>query len=144
MVAAGTILRAGRLPGEEIAVATETSDSSTFTTTETAIGSVTASLISGVTYTIAAQVPLSSTVAGDDVDVRIREDNVSGTEMALTTVDIVSTTTPTVAVLNARYTAGSTGSKTFVATGDRVGGSGNIRREAASTRPQIIRVTVAA
>lgn len=144
MVAAGTILRAGRLPGEEIAVATETSDSSTFTTTETSIGSVTASLISGVTYWVYAQVPISSSGTGDDVDVRIRQDNVSGTEMALTTIDIVSATTPTVAVLRARYTAGSTGSKTFVVTGDRVGGSNNIRREASSTRPQIMAVTVAA
>lgn len=146
MAAVGDPVILARMPGYVVATATETSDSSTFTTTETVIGTITASLISGVTYIVAATVPIASSVANDRVAVRMREDNVSGTQLAFEGLLVPGTDPediPAAAGMRAMYTAVSTGSKTFVVTGDRYAGTGNIRREALSTRPLLLTITVA-
>src|SRR5688572_16388242 len=127
MPSAGDPIILAKMPGYQVGTASSTSDSSTFTTTETEIGTITVSLISGVVYEVACNAPISSSGTGDIVSCRIREDNVSGTEMTLDTKEIVNATNPTVFPLKAFYTAASTGSKTFSVTGDRESGANNIR-----------------
>lgn len=140
MSSAGDQLVAGRIPGERITTATETADSSTFTS-ETQIGSITAPLVSGRTYRVRCNASVGSSVNADTVLVRIREDNTSGTQIHLNTGAIYTTgNIPRVIPLEAEYTAVSTGNKTFVVTAQRLSGTGNIRREALSNWPQLFYV----
>lgn len=131
----------GRIPGERIATTVEDSDSSGFTT-ETVIISVTATLISGHTYRVGYITRIGTTSAGDVAVVRIREDNVSGTER---TVDYLALpnagTVGNLIIAYDYYEAVSSGSKTFVCTCDRQSGSGTLRREASSTRRSILDVS---
>lgn len=141
MTSAGQQLVAGRIPGERIATTVYDTDSSNFTTSETEIASVTASLVSGRTYRVRMVTRIGTSVANDIGTPRIREDNTSGTEM---TVDYLALPNAGTAgnwySAEAEYTAVSTGNKTFVGTCLRGGGTGNLRREAASTRPTYIYV----
>lgn len=133
---AGLQLVAGRIPGERIATNIRTGDSSTFTTTETTVDSVTAALVSGRTYRVRWTVQWASSVANDDVAGRIREDNSTGTELAFGKVrSLDASSTGWSGWVEGEYTAVSTGNKTFVWTGVRFAGTGNCRAEAATTRP---------
>jgi hypothetical protein len=145
MVAVGDEIILARMPGYLAGWAQETSDSSTFTTTETVVGTVTASVISSVVYLLQCDLKIGTTVADDLVSIKLREDNVSGTQIQGSS-DIIprsgsnnSATFP----LRARWTASSTGSKTFVATAQRVGGTGNLSRDVLSVLPQLFTVIVA-
>lgn len=130
---------AGRIPGERIATATETTDSSTFTA-ETVIGTITAALVSGRTYRVRCNMTLGSSVVNDTVLVRLREDNISGTLIFANIGEIYTTgNIPCVIPVEVEYTAVSTGNKTFVVSGARLTGTGNIRREA-SAWPQLFYV----
>jgi hypothetical protein len=128
MSTAGFQLVAGRIPGERLATSVETTISASFTTTETVIHTVTAALVTGRTYAVHLHTRILSDVNGDNVDVRIREDNVSGTTLQLIRRDLLSTAIPETLYLYAEYTAVATGNKTFVGTGDRTTGSGNLTR----------------
>lgn len=141
-VLAGQVARVGRRPYERIATDRLEADSSTFTTTETLVQSVTASLVSGRTYRIRWVGCFNSTVADDVVLGQIREDSVSGTvlQTGRVSIPLASSSTGWHCYLEAYYTAGSTGSKTFVATGDRVAGTGTCHREASAARPTILYV----
>ena len=136
MSSAGFQLVAGRIPGERIATTSTTSDSSTFTTTEAEVLSVTAALVDGRTYRVRAHCRWASSVAGDRVIGRIRQDSVTGSEV--TSANVIADTTATNGwpmMIEAEYTATATGDKTFVVGGVRASGTGNCYMVAASNRP---------
>jgi len=122
-----------------IATTVRTTNSASFTS-ETLINSVTASLVSGKTYRVKWMVDVASTVAGDLARVRLRQDSVAGTEMQLVNRLLHGTTTDYQAVLEAEYTAGSTGNKTFVGTVTRQFGTGNLACNANANQPQYLYV----
>ena len=128
-----------------IATTIETSDSSTFTTTLTAIASVTAALVSGRTYKVRAITHLRTTVAADTANVQLREDNTAGTEMqTAAAVEIPSTTAGGhYFTLETEFTAVSTANKTFVLCAQRASGTGTLVREAAGIRPTLLYVDYA-
>jgi hypothetical protein len=131
---AGGTATAGRIPGERIATTTVTSDSSTFTTTETEVASVTAALVSGRTYRVRYAARFGSTVAGDWLLASVREDDTSGTVLVADNMILEQVATSGWPVAGeAEYTAASTANKTFVLTGDRISGTGDCRLEAAAT-----------
>lgn len=134
---------AGMQPAQKrIATTKAEVDSATFTTTEVVIDSVTASLVIGKIYKVRWVVSFQSSVADDMVNVRIREDTVLGTEMQSRRVlsAIATAGAGFDGSVEAEYTAVATGSKTFVGTGDRSTGTGNITAEGAAIRPRFLYV----
>lgn len=126
---------------EREATTVATTDSSTFTTTETVADSVTASLVSGRIYRVRWSGGGVSTVAGDILLVRLREDSVTGTVLCERNFYIASTSSGGFgSEIEAEYTAVSTGSKTFVIAGVRNGGTGTLHIDGASTRPRYLYV----
>lgn len=125
-----------------IATELQTSDSATFTTANTAIGTVTAALVSGRTYKIRLITHIGTTTGGDTADVNIRENNTAGVEIQAAVAVPIPTNTAVghYVELEGEYTAVATGSKTFVAVASRNSGSGTLRREAAATRPHLFYV----
>jgi hypothetical protein len=121
-------------PGQRIATTTETTISAGFTA-ETIINTVTAALVSGRTYAIGLFTGITSTVAGDNAEFRIREDNVAGTQLQVIRKDLLATNITEVVFLYAQYTAVATGSKTFVGTGFRQAGTGTLTRNTSPTAP---------
>lgn len=143
MSSAGQQLTANRIPGERITETEEVADSSTFTTSETEVISVTAALVVGRRYAITGRIGFMSTVSGDTVTCRLREDNTSGTQLDMAEVEISRgnlTTVKYVAIVYAEFTAGSTGNQEFICSGTRTGGSGTCRMEADTTRPSYLTV----
>jgi hypothetical protein len=140
MPLAGDVIEVGRVPGWPIATDISTVDSGTFTTTETVVQSITASLVSGRTYWIRSIPHFSSTTATDSVAARLREDNLAGAELQSDVKEVMHTTLGTVFVLEYLYNATATGNKTFVLTALRTTGAGTARREAASNRPSYMYV----
>lgn len=122
---------------QRLAMDTVTADSGTFTA-ETVVQSVTADLVSGMTYRIGVMSHGASTVVGDGYIGRIREDNLTGTELQSTFVTVDSNVIGGTINMEAYFVATATGSKTFVLTGVRSGGTGNCRLEAASNRPSYV------
>lgn len=139
MASAGEVIEAWH--GARIATTKATSTTSTFTTTETVTDSVTAALVDGERYLVEFWGHFGTTVNGDDVTVQIREDSVSGTSITQNTVDIPTGSVSIAVYLRTEYTAVATGNKTFVATGDRFAGTGNITRVASSGVPAFLTVT---
>lgn len=139
MASAGEVIKAWH--GARIATTTATSSTATFTTTETITDSVTAALVNGERYLVEFWGRFSTSVAGDNIIVAIREDNVSGTRLNEEERDLVAASMGVAAYMRAEYTAAATGDKTFVVTGDRVAGTGNITRVAAVTGPALLSVT---
>lgn len=124
-----------------------TAPSSTFTTTEVVLDTLTVSLVAGVTYRITwdTQMGTSSgttaTVTNERVRFAIREDNISGTVIALRDVSTIfggGVSHPM--FLQARFVAAANGNKTFVGTGDRQSGAGNIQSYADASSPVFFRV----
>jgi hypothetical protein len=143
MSSAGQQLVADRVPGELIGVATPvTADSSVFTTTETSVATRTVPLVSGRTYRVKFTGGWNSTVLGDAITARLREDSVTGTQIDANTVltTLVSSLRGVKGNLEARYTATSTANKTFAATGVREAGTGQCRMAAGTNRPAILEV----
>ena len=138
---AGQIAEAGRIPGERIATTVETSDSTTFTTAETQVSSVTAPVVSGRIYRVRFAGGWATTVAGDFISVRIREDSSSGNILLLRVVDVFRTGSFTAApTLEVEYTADATEDKVFVLTAQRLTGSGTIALDAAASGPAYLYV----
>jgi hypothetical protein len=115
-------------------------NSSTFTTTETVTDTITVALVSGRKYAIRYHGSWDSTVANDDVRARIREDSVAGTLLTSARLRVPVTNGEAWEHLYVEYTAVSTGNKTFVVTGLRVGGTGTINRHGASSEPAYLYV----
>lgn len=133
-IAAAEAAPVGMLVGSS----TETSDSGTFTS-ETQIGAVTFTEISGYVYLIECGVQLASATVTDIVQGTLRENSSAGTERhsGRFPAQTSDQARPIVISLAYLYTAAATGSKTFVATGQRVSGGGNVKREAGTTHPQL-------
>lgn len=133
-----TVTDQSRISGARIGTNIRTSDSGTFTTTETLIDSVTVPLVSGRTYLIRWTVAWGSSVAADTVFGRIRADSVAGTQLQILRVNIPATGgagTRWNGTIEAEYTATATGNKTFVGTGVRATGTGNINAKGDATFP---------
>lgn len=140
-----TVADFSRLVGTEVVRTTP----STGFTAETVVDTVTASLVAGTTYRIIweGQVGTSSatstTVANERIRGRIREDGISGTQLQLR--DLVTIFGGGVSHdfrLSARFTAVSTGSKTFAVTCQRVTGAGTITSFAAGDSPVFTRIEI--
>jgi hypothetical protein len=118
-----------------------TADSSTFTTTETEIGTVTANLVAGATYRPRVTSHIGTSVANDIATCRIREDSVAGQQIQERQVALPNAgVAGNLCDMETEYTAVSTGAKTFSFTAARSSGSGNLRREAQGDRPHIFYV----
>ena len=139
---AGSRAEAGRIPGERIATTVVTSDSSTFTTSETLVVSVTASVVSGRTYRVRFIGRWGTSVLNDWVRARLREDDATGTLLNFSAVELftVSSSGNQLMPIEAEFTSSSTASKTFVVTGQRIGGTGNVRLDAESAGPAYLYV----
>jgi len=123
-----------------IATTKREANSAAIGTTETTIDSVTAALTDGMIVRIRCVVFIQASVAADDCQVNIREDNASGTILTAYAQDIPITTRPLLIELEAEYEATATGNKTFVTTLDTVVGAGNMTAVASATRPSFLYV----
>jgi hypothetical protein len=141
MPAAGGTVIAGKVSGERIATTIATSDSANFTTTETEVQSVVAPVVIGRIYRVMFHGSFASSVAGDALFVRIREDSLTGTQLQSTAFTIDTTTSVGwKCTLIAEYTADATEDKTFKLTAIRAGGTGNCRIEAEADHPAYLYV----
>jgi hypothetical protein len=140
-VLAGQTAVAGQVPGERIATDIDTADTSTFTA-ETVVMTVTAALVTGRTYRVRFVGTMQSDVTDDTINSRLREDNVSGTQLQLRRAQSPTSSAGSGVGMDveAEYTAVATGDKTFVATGARSTGTGNITCEASATQPRYLYV----
>lgn len=120
----------GNFPGQRIATTVVNSDSADLDTTETIVMSVTANLVIGRTYEIWGIARFGASAAGVRVAVRIREDDVNGTQRGLGQIEVPATSTLGFGplILYGEYTAVASGNKTFVLTGDRNDTSGETWR----------------
>lgn len=139
MALAGDTVIAGKVSGERIGTDVRTSTPATFTA-ETVVQSITVALVSGRTYKISYAGSLQSSVAADSARSRIREDSVSGTEMQNRRVACPNINAGFSADAEAEYTAAATANKTFVVTGERATGTGNISAAATGTTPTYLYV----
>jgi hypothetical protein len=130
----GFQLVAGRIPGERIATSTITSDSSTFTTSEVQVATVTAPLVTGRLYKVVFNGAYEITADGV-LRSSIRENNTSGTVVQLRDISIDNSGSATGAYVEGYYTAVSTADKTFVTTGDVLVGGGTANLNASATFP---------
>lgn len=117
-------------------------DSATFTTSETIVATVTAALVTGRTYKVRAVTHIATTVANDLVTLRLNETDLSGTQLQSNdNRELLSTSVAGFYFdIEGEWTAVATANKTFVVGAVRASGSGNLRREAAATRPTIMYV----
>lgn len=129
------------LPGMRIGTTIATADTGTFTA-ETVIDSVTVALITGKVYRVRWVASMQSDVAGDTVNARIREDNLTGTQLVVRREhsSVASAGSGPDTSVEAEYTAVATGDKTFVSTGARSTGTGNITCEGAAATPRLLYV----
>lgn len=139
-VLAGQVAYAGRVPGERIGTDIDTANSGTFVA-ETLVQSLTVDLIAGRTYQVRVHTRFNSSVLGDTVVARLREDSVAGNELTSGVDTVTSSTLGTPYTIEAEYTPASNETKTFVVTGLRSPGTGNIARVAASNRPSYLMVS---
>lgn len=122
-----------------LATTIRTSNTSTFTA-ETSINTVTASLVSGKTYRVSWRIGGTSSVANDVIRYRLREDNLTGTQLQLRNAIVPVATSAWPCQLEAEFTAASTGSKTFAGTAQRVIGTGNITCTGSAIEPAYLYV----
>jgi hypothetical protein len=134
MVAAGETIIAGKIPGERIATTIRTEDSSNVTS-EAVIDTVEAAVVEGRIYRVRWHGRFASSVAGDDAHFRIREDSISGTELASVAEDLEVVARQPRSTIEAEYTADATEDKTFVATLTRLAGTGGVHGDAAAGGP---------
>ena len=80
-------------------------------------------------------------MAGDDVNARLREDTLAGTQLQGERRDLLGASIGEFWYLRVEFTATATGNKTFVATGVRSTGTGNVSRFASATQPAYLTVT---
>lgn len=137
MSSSGQQILANRVPGERIATLSETTPSAGFTTTEVVVHTLVAPLVIGRRYGVWFCGDFLSTTAGDNLDVKIREDSASGTAMQRQRLDMPETTVPERVTIYAEHVAAATGNKTFVVTGDRVAGAGTITTNPAVGLPNL-------
>jgi len=120
-----------------------TADSTTWGAAEAVATSVTATLVSGRRYEVKFVGKISSDVSGDTDNLRLREDNLTGTQFGFNQIYLVNTSgNGFFFVIVGEYTAVANGSKTFVMTGNRSAGTGTAHRiRAGGTTPCFFTVT---
>jgi hypothetical protein len=116
-------------------LAAAVANSASFTTTEIVTDTITTALVTGVRYKIVHDAGWQSSVAGDGVLVRIRADNLTGTQLQAYRVITSVAGAEYAGHIEAFFTAAATGSKVFVVTAVRSGGTGSMNRIALSTQP---------
>jgi hypothetical protein len=122
-------------PGQRIETSVVTAMSSTFTAM-TQVAAVTAPLVAGLIYRVTLEGAFDTSVDGDTVRARIFENSTAGTQIqARDTAEMDTLGLVTALRMECEFTAVATGNKTFVATGERLGGTGNIRFAADVTFP---------
>lgn len=125
--------------GPRVATTVLTAASGTFTTAETLVASVTANLVFGRVYRITFDGAFNLTVDGV-IRVSIRENSVAGTILTVRDSWVDNGGTASVIHAEVEYTATTTGSKTFVATGDVLVGAGTGNLNAAANFPSYMYV----
>lgn len=132
-------VRAGRMvdPADHYRdLVAATSSVAGITTTETVVDTLTVTLVAGQRYKLSLDQAYLSSVAGDVVLPRIREDNVAGTILQGYRTCPLNPANAAVAFhIEAYYTATVSGSKTFVGTAVRSAGTGSITRFGSGTLP---------
>lgn len=101
-------------------------DSAAITTTETVVGTLAFTAVSGAVYEIRASVKAVQSVATDWFLVSVREDSVSGTTIDAWGISNDTTSYGRQWTHYVDWTAASSAAKTIVVTLDRLSGSGNI------------------
>jgi hypothetical protein len=110
-------------------------NSANITGTELVTDTITVALVAGVRYKIVHDASWQSTVGGDGVLIRLRQDNVTGGQLQGYRVLTSVAAAEYAGHIEGFYTAAATGSKTFVATSVRSGGTGTVNRVGAATTP---------
>ena len=120
-------------------------DSTAFNTTETSIGEVTVPVERDHIYYIYGSTRIGATVANDRAIVRLRLGDVAGLELQSDPGVYLPNagTAGNGAIVDVEWRATFTGWQQFTLTAERGAGTGNIRREAASNRPQLLYVDYA-
>lgn len=126
------------VPLQRIATNVNTSNTAAFTV-ETVTDSVTAPLVQGKTYEVTWQGNYTA-ASGTLLLWRIREDNLAGTQIGGGRSIWATASQVATPFIVARYTAVSTGNKTFVVTGSPA--ASTVRNGAASA-PSVLAVTLA-
>lgn len=139
MPAAGDIITLP-VPGQMVGTPSIRTGSSGTFTAETEVQTVTVGLISGKVYRVVYKGTLQSSVGGDSARSRIREDNVTGTQLQNYRVPLQNAAAGFTADVEAEYTAVATADKTFSVTGERASGTGNISASASATGPAYLYV----
>ncbi len=137
---AGETIRASDESAIRVGTDKQVTNSATVTTTETPILWSTCSLVQGGRYAVNVHVKISTTVAGDNATVRIREDDETGTVLQEKEKDIPATSPSMDYTLYTEYVSPTTQTKVFVGTVVRAAGSGNITRTASATLPSFLTV----
>lgn len=117
--------------------------SANFGGTEVVLAQMNADLVVGRTYMVTVKIPLTTDTANVEARVQLREDNLAGAILDASCAEL-STALPTTAnniEAESEFQAASTGSKTFVATGQLVVGAGVLTMNASGTRKGYITVT---
>lgn len=123
-----------------------TAASGTFTTTETALATVTGVLEAGQRYAIVADnVRFSASAVGspslEAAMVRIREDNLTGTEIGANQIGILTSSTIGFGIrVYTEFTAAATGAKTFQLTAVRQSGANNIQMRGSTGVPGFLTI----
>lgn len=131
------VVDVNRRVGTTLATADATAIS---TGTETVIDTVVASVIAGRGYEVEWKMRYAATAA-DTWVIRVREDAVGGAEVDSTVFVASSTGNTFTQVVGMDWTAGATGSKTFVATVQRLTGTGTLTPKGGSTFKRRLKVT---
>lgn len=139
MATAGSRIVAAQVSGERIGTNIRTAASAAFTA-ETVVQQITVALVTGRTYKVTYKGPLQSSVAGDSARSRIRQTNLAGAQLQNYRVGIPNATAGFSADVECEFTASSTGNVTFVVTGERATGTGNITAGAAADAPAYLYV----
>lgn len=126
-----------------------TSDSGTWTTGEVQYTTINATLEQGYTYGVSVVAAMSAAAvaspSGEAAICRIREDNVSGTQLAGPQVYLpTASTVGFFAQAYAEYVPGANGNKVFSITGARNGGTNTQQFRAGTTRPTLVYIDLIA
>ncbi|HEX2550610.1 MAG TPA: hypothetical protein VHK64_03370 [Nocardioidaceae bacterium] len=109
-------------------------------TSNTLMDSITVTLVAGRAYWVYTYVPYQGNTANDNFYVLMYEDSTSGTQMTYRTVRILQTTRVAATTLRRRYVAAASGSKTFVTAFRRADGSGTFQPVGATGQVRILSV----
>jgi hypothetical protein len=130
----------GLRPHLHVGTTANTASSGTYTAVETITDSITVAVVSGRTYEIMHTGGWRSTVAADVQDTWIREDNVAGTVRQRNRLAMPTASGTIQGIMRTFWTAGASGNKTFVVTGQRYSGTGTCSRYGSASIPSHLTV----